>query len=101
VSQDHSKDRYRGIPLPYLKEVRQSRGLSQRGLGELSGVSSGTVFQVETGLRGGVPRYGEEVTYGFRSSPRRVGPWEEYLMIRGHRGSAPIKPSPNALPRTS
>jgi transcriptional regulator with XRE-family HTH domain len=55
VSQDHSKDRYRGIPLPHLREVRQSRGLSQRGLGELSGVSSGTVFQVETGLRGAYP----------------------------------------------
>jgi transcriptional regulator with XRE-family HTH domain len=50
VSQD--RHHYRGIPLPYLKEVRQSQGLSQRELGELAGVSSGTVYRVETGLRG-------------------------------------------------
>jgi transcriptional regulator with XRE-family HTH domain len=47
--------RYRGIPLPYLREVRQSRGLSQRELGELARVSSGTVYRVEAGLRGAYP----------------------------------------------
>jgi transcriptional regulator with XRE-family HTH domain len=55
VSQDHSKDRYRGIALPYLREARRSRGLSQRELGELARVSSGTVYRVETGLRGAYP----------------------------------------------
>jgi transcriptional regulator with XRE-family HTH domain len=55
MSQYRSEDRYRGIPLPHLKEVRQSRGLSQKELGELAGVSSGTVFRVETGLRGAYP----------------------------------------------
>ena len=47
--------RYRGIPLPYLREVRQSRGLSQKELGELAGCSSGTVFRLENQLRGAYP----------------------------------------------
>jgi transcriptional regulator with XRE-family HTH domain len=55
VRQDHSKEQHRGIPLPYLKEVRQSRGLSQRELGELARVSPGTVYRVENGLRGAYP----------------------------------------------
>jgi transcriptional regulator with XRE-family HTH domain len=46
---------HRGIPLPYLREVRQSRGLSQRELGELARVSPGTVYRVENGLRGAYP----------------------------------------------
>jgi transcriptional regulator with XRE-family HTH domain len=57
VRQKRSKEgqerhQYRGIPLPYLKEMRQSRGLSQKELSKLAGVSSGTVYRVETGLRG-------------------------------------------------
>jgi transcriptional regulator with XRE-family HTH domain len=55
MSQDRSEDRYRGIPLPHLKEVRQSKGLSQRELGEQARVSSGTVYRVENGLRGAYP----------------------------------------------
>jgi transcriptional regulator with XRE-family HTH domain len=55
MSRDRSQDRYRGIPLPYLKEVRQSRALSQKELGELARVSSGTVYRVESGLRGAYP----------------------------------------------
>ena len=52
MSQGHNEDRYRGISLPHLKELRQSRGLSQRELGELARVSAGTVYRVENGLRG-------------------------------------------------
>ena len=52
MSQECSEDQCRGIPLPYLKEVRQSQGLSQRELGELARVSTGTVYRVETGQRG-------------------------------------------------
>jgi HTH-type transcriptional regulator, competence development regulator len=60
VSQDHNEEgrqriRYRGIVLPYLREVRRGKGLSQRELGELARVSSGTVYRVETGLRGAYP----------------------------------------------
>ena len=47
--------RNRSIPLPHLRELRQSRGLSQRELGELAGVSSGTVYRLENGLRGSYP----------------------------------------------
>jgi transcriptional regulator with XRE-family HTH domain len=53
VSQD--RHQYRGIPLPHLREVRQSKGLSQKELSELAKVSTGTVYRVETGLRGAYP----------------------------------------------
>jgi transcriptional regulator with XRE-family HTH domain len=52
VRGDHNEDRYRGIALPYLRKVWQSKGLSQRDLGELSRVSSGTIYRLENGLRG-------------------------------------------------
>src|SRR5215210_7606733 len=59
VSQDCSEEpkryRNRGISLPYLRELRQSRGLSQRDLSELAKVSSGTVYRLENGLRGAYP----------------------------------------------
>ena len=45
----------RSIPLPHLRELRQSRGLSQRELGQLARVSSGTVYRLENGLRGAYP----------------------------------------------
>jgi transcriptional regulator with XRE-family HTH domain len=51
-SEECQRHRNRGIPLPYLREIRQSRGLSQRELGKLARVSSGTVYRVENGLRG-------------------------------------------------
>jgi transcriptional regulator with XRE-family HTH domain len=54
-SEDSQPHRTRGIPLPYLREIRQSRGLSQRDLGELAKVSSGTVYRLENGLRGAYP----------------------------------------------
>ena len=55
MSQHRSEDRYRGIPLPHLREVRRSKGLSQRELGKLARISSGTVYRVENGLRGAYP----------------------------------------------
>jgi transcriptional regulator with XRE-family HTH domain len=54
-SEEHQPHRIRGISLPYLRELRQSRGLSQKELGELARVSSGTVYRVENGLRGAYP----------------------------------------------
>jgi hypothetical protein len=41
-SEGDSRYRHRGISLPYLRELRQSRGLSQKELGEQDRVSSGT-----------------------------------------------------------
>jgi transcriptional regulator with XRE-family HTH domain len=54
-SEEYQRHRNRGIPLPYLREIRQSRGLSQKDLGKLAKVSSGTVYRVENGLRGAYP----------------------------------------------
>jgi transcriptional regulator with XRE-family HTH domain len=45
----------RSIPLCSLRELRQSRGLTQRGLGQLAKVSPGTVYKLENGLRGTYP----------------------------------------------
>jgi transcriptional regulator with XRE-family HTH domain len=53
VSQD--RHRNRTMHLPYLREQRQRRGLSQKELGELARVSPGTVYRVENGLRGAYP----------------------------------------------
>ena len=60
MSQDHRRadqEQYqnRSIPLPHLRELRRSRGLSQKELGELAGVASGTVYRLENGLRGAYP----------------------------------------------
>lgn len=54
---EENQDRYRNrsVPLPHLRELRQERGLSQRELGEVAGVSSGTVYRLENGLRGAYP----------------------------------------------
>jgi DNA-binding XRE family transcriptional regulator len=45
----------RSTPLPALRELRRSRGLSQRELGRLAKVSPGTVYRLENGLRGSYP----------------------------------------------
>lgn len=45
----------RSVPLPHLRQRRQTKGLSQRELGSLAGVSSGTVYRLENGLRGAYP----------------------------------------------
>ncbi len=58
MKQAHSTEerhRNRSISLPRLRELRQSRGLSQRDLAELARVSSGTVYRLENGLRGAYP----------------------------------------------
>jgi len=52
-----SQERYRNrsIHLPYLRTLRQRRGLSQKELGDLARVSSGTIYRVENALRGAYP----------------------------------------------
>ena len=60
MSQDHSiedqeRHRNRSILLPHLRDLRRSRGLSQKDLGELARVSSGTDYRLENGLRGAYP----------------------------------------------
>ncbi len=47
--------RSRSTRLPNLRELRQDAGLTQRELGRLAGVSSGTVFRLESAKRGAYP----------------------------------------------
>ena len=53
--EDRRKWPNRSTLLPSLRELRQSRGLSQRELAKLASVSSGTVFRLENALRGAYP----------------------------------------------
>jgi len=53
VSQERSRNR--SIHLPYLRELRRRRRLSQKELGEVAIVSPGTVYRLENGLRGAYP----------------------------------------------
>lgn len=45
----------RSVALPWLRDIRRSRGLSQRNLAGLAGVSTGTVYRLENQLRGAYP----------------------------------------------
>ena len=45
----------RSTPLPALRGLRQSGGLTQRGLADLAGVSRGSIYRLENGLRGAYP----------------------------------------------
>jgi transcriptional regulator with XRE-family HTH domain len=67
----------RSIPLPALRALRRSRGLSQEDLSELAGVSAGTVYRLENELRGAYP-----VTVRKLASALDVSPAE---LVRGHR----------------
>lgn len=53
---DHSPRPAKGVPLPGLRALRRRRGLSQRELAELAGITQDTVWQLETGRRGAYPR---------------------------------------------
>ena len=53
MSQERSHNR--SIHLPYLRELRRRKGLSQKELGEVARVSPGTVYRLENGLRGAYP----------------------------------------------
>ncbi len=65
------KGRYpnRSIPLPYLRQLRQGRGLSQKDLGQLAGVSPGTVYRLEAGLRGAYPGTVRKLATALRVAP--------------------------------
>ena len=69
IREDQEQYRYRGIPLPHLKELRRSRGLSQKELGEVAGVSSGTVYRLENGLRGAYPGTVRKLASALRVTP--------------------------------
>ena len=75
MSQNHSREdqgpyRNRSIPLPHLRELRRSRGLSQKELGEVAGVASGTVYRLENGLRGAYPGTVRKLAGALRVTPQ-------------------------------
>ena len=53
--EDQEKCTNRSTPLPSLRGLRQSRGLTQRELAHLAGVSANTVRLLEGGRRGSYP----------------------------------------------
>jgi hypothetical protein len=48
--ESEGKCQHRSVPIPSLRELRRSRGLTQRDLARLADVSSGTVFRLENML---------------------------------------------------
>ena len=77
MSQDHRKEeqagyRNRSIPLPHLRELRRSRGLSQKELGEVAGVASGTVYRLENELRGAYPGTVRKLAGALRVTPEEL-----------------------------
>jgi transcriptional regulator with XRE-family HTH domain len=60
---------HRSIPLPSLRGLRQSRGLTQRQLGELAQVAPGTVYRLENMLRGAYPSTMKKLSEALAVSP--------------------------------
>ncbi len=77
----HKEDREqcssRSTPLPALRGLRQSGGLTQRELVGLAGVSRGTVYRLENGLRGSYPRTQRKLAMALKVLPEEL--------VRGHR----------------
>ena len=70
--EDQGPYRNRSIPLPRLRELRRSRGLSQKELGEVAGVSSGTVYRLENGLRGAYPGTVRKLAVALEVTPEEL-----------------------------
>jgi transcriptional regulator with XRE-family HTH domain len=62
----------RSILLPALRALRQSKGLSQKDLGELAGVSAGTVYRLENELRGAYARTIRKLSAALRVLPEEL-----------------------------
>jgi transcriptional regulator with XRE-family HTH domain len=75
--EDASRWQNRSALLPGLRACRQSQGLTQRELGKLAGVSTGTVYRLENSLRGAYP-----VTIRRLAAALRVTPSH---LVRDHR----------------
>ena len=75
--EDQEKCTNRSTPLPSLRGLRQSRGLTQRELAHLAGVSRGSIHRLENGQRGAYP-----VTVRKLAAALGVLPEE---LVRGHR----------------
>jgi transcriptional regulator with XRE-family HTH domain len=64
--------RSRSIPLPALTEHRRKRGLTQRQLGELSGVAHTTVQQLESLRRGAYPQTIQKLAIALGVAPEEL-----------------------------
>ncbi len=75
--EDRKKCSHRGVPLLSLRELRRSRGLTQRELAKLAKVSPGTVYRLECLLRGAYPSTMRKLASALGLSPADL--------VRGHR----------------
>ena len=65
-------DRSRSILLPSLAAHRRKRGLTQRQLGELSGVAHTTVQQLESLRRGAYPQTLRKLALALKVEPKEL-----------------------------
>jgi transcriptional regulator with XRE-family HTH domain len=63
-------ERSRSIPLPSLATLRRKQGLTQRQLGEISGVAHTTVQQLESLSRGAYPQTMRKLASALRVEPK-------------------------------
>jgi transcriptional regulator with XRE-family HTH domain len=63
-------ERSRSTPLPALAAHRRRRGLTQRQLGEISGVAHTTVQQLESLSRGAYPQTLRKLAIALRVEPK-------------------------------
>jgi transcriptional regulator with XRE-family HTH domain len=54
-SKEGTPRRKKGTYLPYLADLRRTRGLTQERLSALSGVSRESIYRLESGRRGAMP----------------------------------------------
>jgi len=70
--------RRRGTYLPYLADLRRTRGLTQERLSALSGVSRESIYRLEGGRRGALPDTMWKLALALRVSPEDLiygRPW--------------------------
>lgn len=70
--QERWRWRNRGIPLPGLRACRQGRGLTQRELAGLAGISTGTVYRLENARRGAYPATVRKLATTLGVTPARL-----------------------------
>jgi transcriptional regulator with XRE-family HTH domain len=67
-----TRRRNRSVLLPGLRACRQSQGLTQRELGKLAGVSTGTVYRLENARRGAYPMTVRKLAEALGVAPARL-----------------------------
>ncbi len=72
AQKDDSPRPAKGVPLPGLRELRRRRGLSQREVAEMAGITQGTVWQLETGRRGAYPRTTKRLCMALQVAPEEL-----------------------------